>query len=102
MLEEVAHKDEITKNLITSFHSIVSNLCTLCREGDTSKINNIIDQYPFILDVPTPFGLSTPLSIAIQFGKWSIVEILLENGAKNVIENDAVFLHGHIFCTARG
>ena len=57
-----------------------------CTKGDDQLVNWILDQWPFLLD-RTKEGSPAPLTRAIQNSQWATVKILLDRGAKNVIQS---------------
>mgnify|MGYP000443331930 CR=1 FL=1 len=90
------NSDDYTQGWAESLSNMVSKFCLACQNGDENGVNNIIGKFPFILDwtkYPTKEDAPTPLSTSIQFGKWKIVKILIDNKVPNVIR-DLIFANG--------
>ena len=90
------NSNDYTQGWETTLADMVSKFCLACQRGDENGVNNIIEKFPFILDstkYPTKEDALTPLRTSIQFSKWEIVKILIDNKIPNVIR-DLIFANG--------
>lgn len=79
--------DTTISDTLSSLSRTASMLSEVIKIGDEDAFHNLINTFPFISKFTTPNGSPTPLSTAIQYNKWPIVNILIENGVANVMHD---------------